>query len=249
MLGNRPQYIGNILNTANGAISVAGSISELRDVDFYRLDIDQNDVIGSYGGFVPVVLDLDYADGLDRPDTSINLFVEEPSANFGIQYRLIYSGDSSNIADDLAKPFAGQDLSDLTRGSVGTKDGYIGPIALPPGRYVIGISSGAFQPRAKILNPFTVEPISSIRRIVDEGFVAGVTTADPPVVTNFLSRTTIGASGELVSSTFDLGGYAAADEPTMYLDYTFPQVRSQFSYAMQREPKHKSGSRLVQTAT
>ena len=222
VLGNRPQYIGNILDTANGAISVAGSLSELRDVDFYRLDIDESDVVsGNYSGFVPVVIDMDYADGLDRPDTSINVFVEEPS-QYGIQYRLIYSGDSSNIADDLSKPLADKDLSDLSRGSVGTKDAYIGPIALPPGRYVIGVSSGAYQPRAKILNPFTVEPISSVRRIVDEAFQAGVTTAAPPVVPNFLPRTTIGPSGSLQSAAFNLGAYAAGDEPTFYLDYNLP---------------------------
>ncbi len=55
---------------------------------------------------------------------------------------------------------------------------------------------------------------------MDTGFQAGVTTAAPPVVTDFLSQTNIGATGELVSSAFDLGPYAAADLPAVYLDYT-----------------------------
>ncbi len=220
-IGNRPQYVGNILETAKGAISVAGNISSNRDVDFYMLSIDQQDLVGGlFGGHASVVFDLDYADGLNRPDTSLNIFQEEPS-QFGTQYRLIYSSDSSNIADDQGRPLSISDVADLSRGSVGTKDPYIGPIALPEGNYLVGISSAAYQPRTRIINPSEVKPISSVRRIVDESFNAGVTTADPPVVQNFLPRQNIGATGELVSSkTFNLGEYAAADLPALYLDYT-----------------------------
>ncbi len=219
--GNRPQYIGNLLETSLGGISVAGSLSTARDIDFYRVDIRQEDILGTANGFVPVIIDLDYADGLNRPDTSLNVFQAE-SSQFGGQYRLIYSGDAANIADDLAKPFAGNDLSDLSRGSVGTKDGFIGPIPLAPGSYLIAVSSAAMRPRTQVLNPFSVQPISSIRRIVDEQFIAGVTGAQPPVVTNFLPRTNVGATGELVSRAFNLGAYSASDEPAAYLDYTHP---------------------------
>ena len=105
-VGNRPQYVGNLLDTAKGAISVAGNISSNSDVDFYVLDINQQDIVGNMiGGNASVVFDMDYADGLNRPDTSLNIFEEVPS-RFGIQYRLVYSSDASNIADDQGRPLS-----------------------------------------------------------------------------------------------------------------------------------------------
>ncbi len=186
------------------------------------LQIDQQDIVGSLnGGNASVVFDMDYADGLNRPDTSINIFREEPS-QFGNQYRLIFSSDASNIADDLGRPLSISDVADLSRGSVGTKDPYIGPVALPEGNYLVGVSSAAYQPRTRIISPFDVAPINSIRRIVDDSFIPGVSTAVAPVVRNFLPQNTIDATGELISKTFDLGGYAAADLPAIYLNYTQP---------------------------
>jgi hypothetical protein len=117
-IGNRPQYLGNILDTAKGGFSVAGNLSSFRDVDFYAFQVDQQDIVGNLlGGHASVVFDLDYAAGLNRPDTSINIFVEEPSSRFGIQYRLIYSSDSSNIADDQGRPLSISDVADLSRWS------------------------------------------------------------------------------------------------------------------------------------
>ena len=224
-IGNRPQYVGNLLSTAKGAISIAGNLSSNRDVDFYALEITQKDIVGSLaGGNASVVFDMDYADGLNRPDTSLNIFREEVSPLFGTQYRLIYSSDSSNIADDQGRPLSITDVADLSRGSAGKGDAYIGPIALPEGNYLVGVSSAAYQPRTRVINPSTVKPISSIRRIVDEAFIQGVTSAVAPVVQNFLpANRNIGPSGQLVSlRSFDLGGYSAADLPALYLDYSFP---------------------------
>jgi hypothetical protein len=220
-VGNRPQYIGNILETAKGAISVAGNISNAQDVDFYVFDVTQEDIVGSLaGGHASVVFDLDYADGLNRPDTSLNIFRETPS-QFGIQYTLVYTSDGSNVADDQGRPLSIADVADFTRGSTGTRDAYIGPVALPEGRYVVGVSSVAFQPRAKIVSTPTIRPINSIRRIVDEAYITGVSTAVPPVVEDILATNTIGATGELVAvKTFGLGGYSSADLPALYLDYT-----------------------------
>lgn len=223
-IGNRPQYVGNLLSTAKGAISIAGNLSSNRDVDFYALEISQKDIVGSLnGGNASVVFDMDYADGLNRPDTSLNIFREEFS-QFGTQYRLIYSSDSSNISDDQGRPLSITDVEQLSRGSTGKGDAYIGPIALPEGNYLVGVSSSAYQPRTRVINPSTVKPISSIRRIVDEAFNQGVTSAVAPVVQNFLpTNRNIGPTGELVSlKSFDLGGYAASDLPALYLDYSFP---------------------------
>jgi hypothetical protein len=221
-IGSRPQFIGNILDTSKGAISVAGEISSPTDVDFYYITIDQEDTLGFANGLVPLTIDVDYADGLNRPDTQLYIFEEEGSLFFENQYRLIATGDDSNIADDQRKPLTLTDFSDLSRGSVGPRDAYIGPISLPAGNYLIGVSSVAARPRALITSPSSLRPLNSIRRIVDEDFVAGQTTAEPPVVENFLPSETIGATGELVSAEFDLGAYSAADLPRFYLDYTLP---------------------------
>ena len=91
-----------------------------------------------------------------------------------------------------------------------TGDAYIGPVALPEGSYLVGVSSAAYQPRAKVLSSFGVEPINSIRRIVDTGFGSQPSTALPPVVPGF-AFTDNGT--ELESTPFDLGGYAAEDLP------------------------------------
>lgn len=225
-IGNRPQYVGNLLDSAKGAISVAGNISSSTDVDFYMLEINQKDIVGSMnGGNASVVFDMDYADGLNRPDTSLNIFREVYSPLFGTQYQLVYSSDSSNIADDQGRPLTITDVQDLSRGSVGTKDPYIGPVALPQGTYLVGVSSAAYQPRAGLDGSSTYAPIPSIRRIVDDSFLAGVTGAIPPVVLNFLPRNNVGPTGELISKTFDLGAYSAADLPNIYLNYTRPGVQ------------------------
>lgn len=221
--GNRPQYLGNILDTAKGAISVAGELDSFDDLDFYMLEINQEDIIDGPGGFASLVFDLDYADGLNRPDTSINIFRQERSDNFNFenQYRLVYTSDSSNIAEDQPRPLSITDAEDLSRGSAGTNDAYIGPVALQEGTYLVGVSSAAYQPRTRVLYPFDVKPIDSIRRIVDEGWsTSNLTTAEPPVVQDFLARRAVGPTNELISETFDLGGYAAADQPAIYLDYT-----------------------------
>ncbi|GAB5405863.1 MAG: hypothetical protein Aurels2KO_40940 [Aureliella sp.] len=225
-VGVRPQYLGNILETAKGGFSVAGEISTSTDLDFYMIEVRQEDIVAGLGGLASVVFDIDYADGLNRPDTSLNIFRQEPSNNFGFenQYRLVYTSNSSNIAGDQAKPLSGSDLSDLSRGSVGTQDAYIGPVALEPGTYLVGVSSDAYQPRTRVIYPSRVEPINSLRRIVDSGFRQGVTTAEPPVVQDFVPRDVnddMTIDGEVVTETFDLGNYVTEDLANIYLDYDF----------------------------
>ncbi len=46
-VGSRPQYIGNLLETAKGAISVGGTLSSANDLDFYRMTITQEDLVNS----------------------------------------------------------------------------------------------------------------------------------------------------------------------------------------------------------
>ncbi|MBX3420874.1 MAG: tandem-95 repeat protein [Pirellulaceae bacterium] len=230
-IGNRPQYLGNILSTAKGAISVAGNLSNSFDLDFYMFEVrPENLVAGQSGGYAPVVFDIDYADGLNRPDVTLNIFQQETSAFVAnsliassaqrFQYRLIYTSGDSQVADDQPRPLAGNDLQDLSRGSAGARDPFIGPIALPIGTYLVSVSSTALQPRAILQNPGALQPINSLRRIVDTAHQPGITTAAAPVVTNFLTQQNIVANQALVSAAFNLGAYSAADQPNVYLTYT-----------------------------
>jgi hypothetical protein len=186
------QYLGNLLTSDRNVISVAGYLAGRTDIDWYRVDIDLTG-IQSIGGFNDLgslwstIFDIDYADGMGRPDLSMWVF---DSAG-----RLIYFGTNSNVGDDRALPF-GPTLEDLTRGSVGARDPYIGPAFLPEGNrtYYVAITSVLATPRvlSSVLggttlsgddsawsadptaNPLVrVEPLPSVRRIVEEHIDTG----------------------------------------------------------------------------
>ena len=96
------------------------------------------------GSVYPVVLDLDFADGLVRPDTTLWLFDGGTVAN-PVTPTLIYTGTNSNIVDDQAGLGNGSTDSILTSGSYGANDPYIGPIYLMEGHvyYVAVTTAGA----------------------------------------------------------------------------------------------------------
>ncbi|MEZ6101434.1 MAG: NF038122 family metalloprotease [Pirellulaceae bacterium] len=139
------QYLGNVLATEQGATSVFGYVTNALDVDWYSFDL-------SYIGLsstasdpdVGLVLDIDYADGLAGPNLAVGIF-----DSFGT---LIYYSNGSNVALDRPAAGSGSSLTDLSRGSVGTQDPFIGPITLPTGlfdgTYYVAVSSVAMRPRA-----------------------------------------------------------------------------------------------------
>ena len=126
--------LGNFSNTDRGAVSTAGSIDALNDQDFYsfRIGRDPDATLGNED--VSVAFDIDWADGLTRPDTAIYL-LQEIDANDGGGYQIIARGNDSNIADDVLTPVVpGQATTqdDLGRGSQGKRDALIGPLSLRP---------------------------------------------------------------------------------------------------------------------
>ncbi|XZE46976.1 tandem-95 repeat protein [Pirellulaceae bacterium SH467] len=133
--------VGNLHYTDAGAISVAGQLTGGAP-NLIRFTLGDTDLLQpSFGTTYPIAIDVDYADGLNRPNTSAYLF-----SNNGI-----YVGTSSSIADDLinpVRPLSGSEFADLTRGSVGSRDPYIGSIALPRGTYDLGISGDGGAPVA-----------------------------------------------------------------------------------------------------
>ena len=185
------QNIGNLLDSDRNTISVGGSLSSLGDVDFYQFTIDY-DLVQAIGGAnngdrtFATIFDIDYADGLSRPDTTLSIF--DASGN------LIYVARDSNIEDDQPRQTEGVDFTDDLRGSVGELDPFIGSIQLPAGVVPAGSTNTYFvavsqQSRlATALNgtfignstntTVRLEPVNSIQRIVEDhigsiGYLAG----------------------------------------------------------------------------
>lgn len=156
--------------------------SAWHDVDWYQFDVSYESVPGAKAGqqqFVSTVFDLDYADGLAR--VNANLWVYDMNGN------LVLVGRDSDVPED--RPLeADPDLDDLSRGSVGTQDPFIGPVALPtyqtdattnqlvPGTYLVAVTSNAIVPadlqqflQAATANLLTrLEPITSVARIAED---------------------------------------------------------------------------------
>ena len=173
------QYLGNLLESDLSAISVAGEIATRTDVDWYRLDIDQEYIqslggVNSGGKTWSAVFDIDYADGIGRADTVLAVYRQD-----GSSLNLVYLGQESNIEDDQpgTETGAGLDSDDLSRGSFGELDPFIGPVHLPSTNqtYYVAVSSNYQLPAelqqflvAGASNPdVRLEPINSVTRIVE----------------------------------------------------------------------------------
>lgn len=127
-------HVGNVHMSNRGAISVAGAITG-GVANVMTFDVGDIDLIRASGtSRYPISIDVDYADGLNRPDLIATLF--------GPGGSVIATSNDSNIIDDRPGPLKGSDLSDLSRGSVGTRDPFIGPVSLARGRYRLVISGG-----------------------------------------------------------------------------------------------------------
>jgi len=180
-----PNQLGNLLTSDMNTLSVSGSLSGATQVDWYQFKIEY-DLIQAIAGVNAgdktwsTIFDIDYADGLTRADTVISVFDEDGN--------LILIGRDSNIADDQPGPTQGNGLTDMSRGTVGKLDPYIGSVQMPAGpatgsgyKYTVAVSSNGQLPQA--LNGQFVgfganglvrlEPVNSVRRIVEDhiGFI------------------------------------------------------------------------------
>jgi subtilisin-like proprotein convertase family protein len=179
------QYLGNLLDIDRNTISVAGYLSGRTDVDWYRFDVDLQGIqsiggLNDLGAVWSTIFDIDYADGMARPDLSIWVFDS--------QGRLILRSTDSSIADDMALVISNA-IEDLNRGSVWSRDPYIGPVYLPESNtatYYIAVTSVLATPQVlssviggtwsadSTANPLVrLEPINSITRIVEEHIEGG----------------------------------------------------------------------------
>ncbi len=167
----QPQNVGNLFEGKRPVISVAGSISDSLDVDFYQVDLDA--LVSTEGlntNYMSTIFDVDYASGLTRPDTNISVFYD-PDGEFGpAEPQLVLFGADSNVAEDQSSPFGenGDFAERLDRGSISTSDPLIGPVSLPEGAYYVAITAGARLPAQLSDVAVRREPINSIQRIFED---------------------------------------------------------------------------------
>ena len=189
--GEQAQYIGDPLRADRTAISLAGDLTtfttafdpdnpgETYDIDWYQFDVEW-DHLASYStaldlipGSASMTFDIDYADGTSSADMAFVVLDREG--------RLVYISDDSNIQNDQT-----DDIEDLSAGSFGNLDPFLGPVDLRLldensvylGPFYVGVYSFTHY-RPTVLNaqfntpgaPNTrirLEPVPSIQRIVDE---------------------------------------------------------------------------------
>ena len=186
--------LGNLLYSDRSVFSSGGSLSSATDIDFYRFSIDISkiqEITGINGGpqTWATVIDLDWADGLTRPDTTIAIFRESGE--------LVYIGRESNVANDRPAAGQGSDIDDLNRGSVGSLDPFIGTAMFEEDAtngsqfYYLAVVNNQMQPTALNANFLDtsgnatrtrLEPVTSVTRIAEDhiGF-QGYTSNGTPV--------------------------------------------------------------------
>jgi hypothetical protein len=149
------QELGNLLQTDRNSLSVGGFLTGTGDVDWYAftVDFDLIQVIGGSSNGTKTwstIFDIDYADGFSRPDSTMSIFDSNG--------RLILTSRDSDVQDDQPGQ-TGSDIDDLTRGSAGKLDPYIGPVTLPAGN-----PNGAFTSNRGTGAPPNVRPAGHPQR-------------------------------------------------------------------------------------
>ena len=133
------QPIGNLLQSPEGEIDLSGRLDDYigtdgtlqRDVDWYKFTVDYGDTIERISGVTtsgsvyPVTFDIDYADGLVRPDTTLWIFDQNG--------KLILDGTDSGVVRRSAEPELGR-RSDQPDGRLGGNPRPLRRAGLPDGR-------------------------------------------------------------------------------------------------------------------
>jgi hypothetical protein len=171
---NQPQDLGNILLSDRGVVSVGGRLLDVNDVDYYEFSLDYAAGESPDEDRIPVVFDMDYADGLTRPDTTLVLFDELGKLIFWHGYGVHYVADDQNSSFGLTPGEA------LGHGSFGTRDPYL-RLNLPRGRYFVGVIADGRAPR--IFQQWDLpdantrrEPRIDVERVVEDRIRSGPPT-------------------------------------------------------------------------
>ncbi|MBM4022321.1 MAG: matrixin family metalloprotease, partial [Planctomycetes bacterium] len=178
------QYVGNLLESDRSTISIAGEIGSSTDVDWYKFALNYEQIQGTTPPPAwATVFDIDYADGF-RGDLTL--------AVFDFKGTLLYIGHDSDIRDDQPGGGQGNDFDDVSRGTLGKLDPFIGTVQLPsanpegtratpatPGTqltyYVAVMSNGQLPSQLNATFESAagnvlvrLEPVTSIKRIVED---------------------------------------------------------------------------------
>ncbi|TWU66700.1 Thermophilic serine proteinase precursor [Crateriforma conspicua] len=203
VLNARPQNLGDLIDSKDGAISVGGSLSTSNDVDFYQIDVGRDASLSDVSR--STVFDIDYADGYDRPNTNLSVFFS-PTGNPN-DAELVLFGESSSILDDLSSPLDSELVGELLdRGSRTEEDAFIGPINLAQGSYFIAVTeAGAVPTELNSNSRLRRVPIESTVRIFDDAVeVIGGVDGQTPVNGGFVDTVSGGWSVTTDRST-DVG--------------------------------------------
>ncbi|WP_145101591.1 tandem-95 repeat protein [Rosistilla carotiformis] len=204
---DRAQYVGNLLNSDLTVLSVGGELSSLTDVDFYQFDIVKPE--GNSGTHFPTIFDVDYADDLGRPDTTLWVYYDSDGQSGSLPPRLVYTGADSNIAEDRSDSLNSDPALDFDRGSVGSGDPFIGSVELPEGTYFVAITESSRVPSILTTDPLIRrEPIASIKRLVDDQIEAlSLSTTNPPTVLQFIDQSNLPAGWQVTTNRATEAGH------------------------------------------
>lgn len=167
------QNLGNLLTSDRNTIGVSGELTD-GDIDFYQFELTIEDIqsisgVNAGGKTWATIFDIDYADGLGRADTTLSVFDS--------QGRLIFVSRESNVEDDQPGAGEGADADDLTRGSFGTLDPYIGSVHMAEAAtYYVAVTAHTHLARAlqstydgSTANALVrLEPINSLQRVIED---------------------------------------------------------------------------------
>ncbi|MFM8188139.1 MAG: hypothetical protein ACKN85_06610 [Pirellula sp.] len=218
--------VGNVLVNDRAGVSIAGNLSTPADIDWFNFSVGRDeDSIQKLPANTPntplrvdahgsLIFDIDYADGVGRANTQLWVFRRDAGGNL----TLVLTADDSNIQDDQPAILKGTDQSDLTRGSLGKRDAYIGPIELPPGNYTVAVTNKSVMHFG--LTQFTrsdvtqipgaaeirLEPLDSVARLGEDRF------EQQPPLTTADGAPTIFAGGQVPFTLADVTLFAARTE-------------------------------------
>ncbi|MCA9166590.1 MAG: pre-peptidase C-terminal domain-containing protein [Planctomycetales bacterium] len=156
---------------------LTGSIADRNDLDWYAFDVVLEEATHTITPFyASFTIDVDYTDGLGRPNTTLFLFNN--------QGQLIYSSADSSIANDQFAPTGPSALADLTTGSGGGRDPFLGTIQLQEGSYFLAVVPPTYALDVLSDPALRAEPLNSLVRIAEDrgGFTGGSNIAVDPIV-------------------------------------------------------------------
>ena len=215
------QQLGNLLNTDRAALGVAGNLGDGgldgTEPDIYQFELTY-DSIQQEGSHVATLLDIDYADALGLPNTTISVYRENEDGTI----EFVLSAKDSNVAEDQPGPLEGVDLDDLSRGSAGVLDPTLGTVELPVGTYYAVVHSDQVMPAEldqfdveAAANPLLrLEPVNSVVRIAEDhiDFNGGSTAAAPEVPVLFgADAPTPWHLGDVTLYVAATGGFGSTD--------------------------------------